>query len=231
MNRPRLLVAAVLVVAVAAFFAAGGQRYFSFDNLKAQQAALEAWREAYPWQAALGFFALYVAFTSASLPAASLLSILAGAMFGAGRGALIVSFASALGSSVAFLAARFVLRDWVRQRYGAQLAGVERGVAKEGGYYLFTLRMIPGVPYFLINLAMGLTPMRTWNFYWVSQLAMLPATLLYVNAGTQFAGLESLPDVLSWELIGALAALGVLPLAAKRALEFLRTRRASEARS
>ena len=225
MSRARLAVALVLVVAVVAFFAAGGQRYFTFDNLKAQQAALEAWRAAHPWQAALGFFALYVAFTSLSLPAASLMTILAGAIFGAAIGIVLVSFASAIGATAAMLAARFVLRDWVQARFGRQLEPVNRGMEKDGPFYLFTLRLIPAVPYFVINLAMGLTPIRAWTFYWVSQLAMFPATVLYVNAGTQLARLESLRDILSWQLIGALILLGVFPLVARKAVAAARARR------
>jgi pyruvate/2-oxoglutarate dehydrogenase complex dihydrolipoamide dehydrogenase (E3) component/uncharacterized membrane protein YdjX (TVP38/TMEM64 family) len=225
LTRARLAVVLVVVVALAAFFAAGGQRYFSFDNLKAQHAALQAWRDAHPAQAAAGFFALYVAFTSLSLPAATLLTILSGALFGLGWGGLLVSFASALGATVAMLAARFVLRDWVQEHWRAQLQGVNRGVEREGAFYLFTLRLVPAFPFFLVNLAMGLTPIRPWTFYWVSQLAMLPATLIYVNAGTQLARLESLRGILSWQLLGALVLLGIFPLAAKRAVDFAKARR------
>jgi pyruvate/2-oxoglutarate dehydrogenase complex dihydrolipoamide dehydrogenase (E3) component/uncharacterized membrane protein YdjX (TVP38/TMEM64 family) len=213
-------------LAIGVFFAAGGPSYFTFDNLKAQQAALEAWRAAHPWRAFGAFFAVYIAFTSASLPAASLLTILAGAIFGLGWGVLLVSFASAIGATIAMLAARFVLRDWVQGRFGDRLRGVNAGVGREGGFYLFTLRLIPAVPYFVINLAMGLTPIRAWTFYWVSQVAMFPATVLYVNAGTQLARLESLRGILSWQLIGALVLLGVFPLAAKKALELFKARRA-----
>jgi pyruvate/2-oxoglutarate dehydrogenase complex dihydrolipoamide dehydrogenase (E3) component/uncharacterized membrane protein YdjX (TVP38/TMEM64 family) len=225
LSRARLLVVLVLAVALAAFFAAGGQRYFSFENLKAQQAALAAWREAYPWQSALGFFALYVAFTSLSLPAAAIMTLLAGAIFGLGWGVLIVSFASAIGATIAMLAARFVLRDWVQDRFGAQLKGINRGIEAEGGFYLFTLRLIPAVPYFVINLAMGLTPIRAWTFYWVSQVAMFPATVLYVNAGKELARLDSLRGILSWQLIGAMVLLGLFPLAAKKAVELVKSRR------
>ena len=225
MSRPKLLVVLIFAVALVAFFAAGGQRYFTFENLKAQQAAVEAWREMHPWRTALGFFAIYVAFTSLSLPAASILTLLGGAIFGLGWGVLIVSFASAIGATIAMLAARFVLRDWVQARFGAQLRGINRGIEKEGAFYLFTLRLIPAVPYFLINLAMGLTPIRAWPFYWVSQVAMFPATVLYVNAGTQLARLESLRDILSWQLIGALVLLGIFPLAAKKVIDLVKARR------
>ena len=225
MSRARLAVALFVVVAVAAFFAAGGHGFFTFENLKAQQAALERWREMHPWGAALGFFAVYIAFTSLSLPAASILTVLAGAIFGPWLGVLLVSFASALGATLAMLAARFVLRDWVQRRFHAQLAGINRGVEKEGAFYLFTLRLVPAFPYFLINLAMGLTPIRAWTFYWVSQLAMFPATVLYVNAGTQLARLDSLRGILSWQLVGALVLLGIFPLVAKKALDFAQARR------
>jgi len=226
LSRARLLVASVVALAFVAFFAAGGQRYFSFENLKAQQAALEVWRASYPWQTAAGYFALYVAFTALSLPAAALLTVLAGAIFGLGWGVLLVSFASAIGATIAMLAARFVLRDWVQRRFGARLRGVNQGFEKEGGFYLFTLRLIPAVPYFLINLAMGLTPVRAWTFYWVSQVAMFPATVLYVNAGTQLARLDSPQGILSWQLIGAFVLLGLFPLAAKKAVDFAKARRA-----
>ena len=225
MSRARLLVVGFVVLAFVVFVAAGGPRTFTFDNLKAQQAALESWRAMHPWQTIAAFFALYVAFTSASLPAASLLTILAGAIFGLGWGVLLVSFASAIGATLAMLAARFVLRDWVQGRFGARLRTVNEGIAREGGFYLFTLRLIPAVPYFLINLAMGLTPIRTWTYYWVSQLAMFPATVLYVNAGTQLARLDSLSGILSWQLIGAFLLLGLFPLVAKKAIEMFKARR------
>ena len=173
-----------------------------------------------------GFFAVYVAFTSLSLPAASLLTLLAGAIFGFGWGVLLVSFASAIGATIAMLAARFVLRDWVQERFGPQLRGINQGIEREGGFYLFTLRLIPAVPYFLINLAMGLTPIRPWTFYWVSQVAMFPATVIYVNAGTQLARLDSLAGILSWQLIGAFVLLGLFPLVAKRLLDLYQARRA-----
>lgn len=218
MSRARLIVAALLAAAFVAFFAAGGHRYFSFDNLKAQQAAFEGWRAAYPWQSAAGFFGLYVLFTSLSLPAASLMTLLAGAIFGLGWGVLIVSFASAIGATLAFLASRFVLREWVQARFHAQLRAVNEGVEREGGFYLFTLRLIPAVPYFLINLAMGLTPMRTWTYYWVSQLGMLAGTFLFAHAGAQLAAVDSPGEVLSPGVLGAFAALGLAPLVAKKLL-------------
>jgi len=190
-----------------------------------QQAALETWYQRRPWQVALGFFAGYIAITGLSLPGAALLTLVAGAIFGLLWGTLIVSFASSIGATLAFLASRFVLRDWVRSRFPAQLGVIDEGVKREGGYYLFTLRLIPVVPFFIINLAMGLTAMRPRSFYWVSQLGMLAGTLVYVNAGRQLARIESPAGILSPGLIGAFLLLGIFPLLAKKAVDTVKARR------
>ena len=225
MSRGRLAVVLLVAAAAVAFFAAGGHRYLSLENLKAQQAALQSWRAAHPAGAAAAFFAAYVAVTGLSLPGAALLTLTGGALFGLLWGTVLVSFASSIGATLAFLASRFVLRGWVQRTYGAQLRAIDRGVEKEGGFYLFTLRLIPAVPFFVINLAMGLTRMRVLTFYWVSQLGMLAGTLVYVYAGTQLAGIGSLRDVVSPGLIGALLALGVFPLAAKKVVDAYKARR------
>ena len=225
-GRGRLLVLFVIVLALAAFFAAGAQRYLTFENIKAQQAAVDAYYHAHPGQTVLAYFALYIALTGLSLAgAATLLTLLGGAIFGLLWGTLIVSFASSIGATVAFLASRLVLRDWVQSRFGRSLETINRGIEREGGFYLFTLRLIPAVPYFAINLAMGLTPIRTWTFYWVSQLGMLAGTIVYVNAGTQLARIESPRGILSWQLFGALVLLGVFPLAAKKIVDAVKARR------
>jgi pyruvate/2-oxoglutarate dehydrogenase complex dihydrolipoamide dehydrogenase (E3) component/uncharacterized membrane protein YdjX (TVP38/TMEM64 family) len=224
-SRARLLVAALVVVAIAVFFAAGGHRYFTFENLKAQQAALDGWYRAHPRQTVLVYFATYVAVTGLSLPGATLLTLAGGAVFGLGWGTVIVSFASSIGATLAFLASRFLLRDWVRARFGERLKAIDEGLAKEGAFYLFTLRLLPVVPFFLINLALGLSAMRAWTFYWVSQLGMLAGTLVYVNAGTQLARLESPRGILSWQLLGAFLLLGVFPLLAKKLVDMLKARR------
>jgi uncharacterized membrane protein YdjX (TVP38/TMEM64 family) len=224
-SRGRLAVVLLVAAAAVAFFAVGGHRYLSLENLKAQQAALQNWRAAHPAGAAAAFFAAYVAVTGLSLPGAALLTLAGGALFGLLWGTVLVSFASSIGATLAFLASRFVLRDWVQRRYGAQLRSIDRGVEKEGGFYLFTLRLLPAVPFFVINLAMGLTRMRVLTFYWVSQLGMLAGTLVYVYAGTQLAGIGSLRDVVSPGLIGALLALGVFPLAAKKTVDAYKARR------
>ena len=225
MSRARLLVVALVALAVVAFFAVGGQRYFTFEYVKGQQTAVQGWYQANPWRTALGFFALYVAVTGLSLPGAALMTLLAGAIFGLLWGTVIVSFASTIGATLAFLLSRFVLHDWVQQRFQGQLTGINRGVEKEGAFYLFTLRLIPAVPFFVINLAMALTPLRAWTFLWVSQLGMLAGTLVYVNAGTQLARIESPRGILSWQLIGAFLLLGFFPLIAKWVIEGVKTRK------
>jgi len=163
--------------------------------------------------------------TGLSIPGATVLTLIGGAVFGLLWGTLLVSFASSLGATLAFLLSRFVLRDWVQERFGAQLRGVNQGVEREGAFYLFTLRLIPAVPFFAINVAMGLTPIRTWTFYWVSQLGMLGATIVYVNAGTQLAAISSPAGILSPQVVGALVLLGLFPLVAKKLLDAWKARR------
>jgi len=224
-NRSRLLVVAALAVLVAVFFALGGHRYLTFQNVKAQQDAILAFHGSHPWQTALGFFVVYVAVTGLSLPGAVVMTLVGGAVFGLVWGTVLVSFASSVGATLAFLASRFLLRDWVQGRFGQQLGSLNAGVAKEGGLYLFTLRLIPAVPFFVINLAMGLTSLRTWTFYWVSQVGMLAGTLVYVNAGTQLAAIQSPAGILSPGLIGAFVLLGLFPLIAKRIVDAAKARR------
>ncbi len=226
MKRSKIVVVAVLAVMIAAFFALGGHRYLSFDNIKAQQASIQALFGSHPWTTALLFFLAYVAVTGLSLPGAALMTLIGGAIFGLLWGTVIVSFASSVGATLAFLVSRFLLRDWVQTRFGHQLRAVNEGVAREGGFYLFTLRLIPAIPFFIINLAMGLTPLRSWTFYWVSQLGMLAGTIVYVNAGTQLAAIETPGGILSPGLLGAFVLLGVFPLLAKRVIEFVKARRA-----
>ena len=200
-------------------------RHLSLAALKSSQADLEAWRAAQPVLAGTLFFAGYVAVAALSLPGAAVMTVAAGAIFGLGRGTLIVSFASSIGATLAFLASRWLLGRWVQARFGERLAGLNSGIAKDGGFYLFTLRLVPLFPFFLINLAMGLTTLRPWTFYWVSQLGMLAGTLVYVNAGTQLARIDSLAGIVSPALLGSLALLGVFPLAARKITDWVQARR------
>ncbi|OGA15834.1 MAG: pyridine nucleotide-disulfide oxidoreductase [Betaproteobacteria bacterium RIFCSPLOWO2_02_FULL_66_14] len=225
MSRSRLMVLIAIVALAAAFFALGGHRYLSFEQIKAQHAAIQAFHAARPWETAAAFFAVYVAVTGLSLPGAAIMTLVAGALFGLLWGTVIVSFASSIGATLAFLASRFLLRDWVQQRFGQPLRAVNDGIEKDGGFYLFTLRLIPAVPFFVINLAMGLTPIATRTFYWVSQLGMLAGTVVYVNAGTQLAAIESPSGILSPGLVGAFVLLGVFPLIAKKIVDAVKARR------
>ncbi len=225
MKLSKVLVFAAIAIAAIAFFALGGHRYLTFDSVKSQQATIDGWYSAHPLATALGFFAAYVAVTALSFPGAAIMTLAAGAIFGLVWGTLIVSFASSIGATLAFLASRFLLRDWVQQKFGQQLKTLNEGVKREGALYLFTLRLIPVVPFFVINLAMGLTPIGTWTFYWVSQLGMLAGTLVYVNAGTQLAQLQSPAGILSPGLLGAFVLLGIFPFIASRAVDYFKQRR------
>jgi pyruvate/2-oxoglutarate dehydrogenase complex dihydrolipoamide dehydrogenase (E3) component/uncharacterized membrane protein YdjX (TVP38/TMEM64 family) len=225
MRQSKLIVLGGVLALVVAFFALGGHRYLTFENVKAQQAAIQAVYEAHPWQTAVGFFALYVTVTGLSLPGAALMTLVAGAIFGIVWGTVLVSFASTLGATLALLASRFVLRDWVQERFGHSLRTLNEGIEREGAFYLFTLRLIPAIPFFVINLVMGLTPMGAARFYWVSQLGMLAGTIVYVNAGTQLAAIESPRGILSPALIGAFVLLGIFPLIAKKVVDAVKARR------
>src|SRR5436190_207285 len=221
----RVLVLVVVLAVVAAFFLSGAHRYLSFEALKAEQGRIDGWYRAHPVATVGGFFLLYVAVTGLSIPGATVLTLIAGALFGLLWGTVLVSFAASLGATVAFLVSRYVLRDSVRRRFARELERVDRGIEREGALYLFTLRLTPAVPFFLINLAMGITAMRPWTFYWVSQLGMLAGTIVYVNAGTHLAAVTTPRDILSPGLITAFVLLGVFPLAAKKTVDVVRVRR------
>ena len=225
MKAGKLGLVLVLALLVAAFFALGGPRYLSFEAIKAQQAALASYYAANQAATIGAFFVVYVVVTALSLPGAALMTLVAGAIFGLVVGTILVSFASSIGATLAFLASRFLLRDWVQAKFGARLSGINAGVAREGGFYLFTLRLIPVLPFFAINLLMGLTPIRTLTFYLVSQAGMLAGTLVYVNAGTQLAQITSLKGILSPGLLGAFVLLGVFPLVAKKVIDMAKARK------
>ena len=225
MTRARVLILATIVVLVAAFFFFDLSRYFSLEYFKTQQAAINDFYTANPLATAAIYFAIYVAVAGLSLPGAVPMTLVGGAIFGLLWGTVIISFASSLGATLAFLAARFVLRDSIQARFGDKLAAINRGIEKDGPFYLFTLRLVPAFPFFVINLAMGLTPIRTWTFYWVSQIGMLAGTLVYVNAGTEIARIESLRGILSPGLIISFTLLGVFPLFAKWIVNTVKARK------
>jgi len=217
-----LVAAAVLILG---FSALDLNQYLTLEGMKASLGQFEAHRAAAPVVVGLAFFGVYVAVTALSLPGAAILTLAAGALFGLTVGTLIVSFASSLGATLAFLASRYVLRDAIQRRFGERLKAINEGMAKDGPLYLFTLRLVPVFPFFLVNLLMGLTPIRTLSYYWVSQVGMLAGTLVYVNAGTQLAQITSLSGIVSPGLLLSFALLGVFPMLAKKFLGFLQSRR------
>ena len=205
----------VLLGAIVAYFLFDLGQILSLENFKASQADIVAAKDANPVLYIAGFFILYVAVTGLSIPGAAIMTLIAGALSGVVVGTIIVSFASTLGASLAFLSARFVLREWVQGKFGQRLRAIDEGLEKDGAFYLFTLRLIPVFPFFVINLLMGLTRIKTGTFFWVSQLGMLPATIVFVNAGTQISRIESTAGLLSPMLIASFVALALFPWVAK----------------
>jgi pyruvate/2-oxoglutarate dehydrogenase complex dihydrolipoamide dehydrogenase (E3) component/uncharacterized membrane protein YdjX (TVP38/TMEM64 family) len=226
LNKKQWLLLAIVVAVVAAFLLLPVERYLSLDFLKAQQSTFAAYFDERPLRTAAVFFAVYVAATGLSVPGAAILTLAGGAVFGLVWGTVIVSFASTLGATVAFLVSRFLLRDMVQARLGEKLRAINAGIEKDGPFYLFTLRLVPAFPFFAINLVMGLTPIRTWTYYWVSQVGMLAGTVVYVNAGTQLAQIESAAGILSPGLIASFTLLGVFPLIARKLVDAFKARRA-----
>ena len=225
MNLRKLLLLVVVVLGIVAFFAFDLGRFFSLEFLQQSQARFAELRAQQPLALAAGYFLLYVAVTALSLPGATIVTLAGGAIFGLGWGLLLVSFASSIGATLAFLTARFLLRDSVQGRFGQRLAEVDKGIQKDGAFYLFTLRLIPVVPFFVINLLMGLTKMKAWTFYWVSQIGMLAGTAVYVNAGTQLGQLTSLQGIVSPGLLGSFVLLGLFPLIARKIVEAVQKRK------
>lgn len=214
MNK-RLALLALLVAAILAYFWFDLGQYLSLDQFKAQQAEIIAAKDAAPALYIGGFFLLYVGVTALSLPGAAIMSLIAGALFGVVTGTILVSFASTIGATLAFLSSRFVLRDWVQGKFGDRLKAIDDGIARDGAFYLFTIRLIPLFPFFVVNLVMGLTRIPARTFYWVSQIGMLPATIVFVNAGTQIGAIDSTAGLLSPTLIGSFVLLGLFPWIAR----------------
>jgi uncharacterized membrane protein YdjX (TVP38/TMEM64 family) len=224
MSKKKILLLLAVAALVGAYLAFDLGRFLSLEYLKGQQAALAGLFERHPWAVLSAFMALYVAVTALSLPGATILTLAAGGIFGFWLGLLVASFASSIGATLAFLVSRYLLRDTVTRRFGERVADIDRGVAKDGAFYLFTLRLVPLVPFFVINLVMGLTAMKAATFYAVSQVGMLAGTAVYVNAGTQLARIESLGGILSPGLIGSFVLLGLFPLLAKKIVDMVKAR-------
>ena len=220
----------VLLIAFAAliglFFWFDLERFLTPEFFSAQREAIATFQAQNPWLTALAFFVIYILVTGASLPGAAILTLIAGALFGLVQGVVIVSFASAIGATLAFTIARYLFRDAVRSKFGKHLGAIDRGVEKDGAFYLFAMRLVPAVPFFVINLAMALTPLSTWRFYWVSQLGMIFGTIVFVNAGAELGQVASVGDILSPTLWISFALLGLAPLIAKKILDAVKARKA-----
>ena len=222
----KILLIATIIVIIIAFFAFDLQRFLTLDYLKMQQAAFAEFYAANRLLTISLYFVLYVVVTALSLPGAAAMTLAGGALLGFWAALVTVSFASTIGATLAFLVSRFLLRDWVQGKFGDKLKAINQGIEREGSFYLFTLRLVPLFPFFVINLVMGLTPMRTLAYYWVSQIGMLPGTVVYVNAGTQLGQLESAAGVLSSGILVSFVLLGTFPLIAKRVIEIVKRRKA-----
>lgn len=221
----KIVLAGLIAGLIASFWAFGLNRYVTLSYVKASSETFRSINAAHPVKVVLGYFFLYVLVTSLSLPGAAVLTIGGGALFGLIEGTAAASFASSLGATICCLASRYLFRGWVQGRFGGSVARVNEGIEKEGAFYLFTLRLIPLFPFWMVNLAMGFTRMRLRTFYWVSQIGALPGTIVYVNAGRELARIDSLRAVLSPGLIASFALIGVLPLAAKKLLALYAARR------
>ncbi|MBT6408121.1 MAG: FAD-dependent oxidoreductase, partial [Nitrospina sp.] len=223
-NSKKIGVVFVLATFLWIFFHFNLSQYLSLEYLKGQQTNFSAFYKENALLAIGAYTGVYIVSTALSLPGAALLTLLGGALFGLVTGTILVSFASTIGATLAFLVSRLLLRDWVQDKFGRYLEAFNDGIKKDGIFYLFTLRLIPAVPFFVINLVMGLTPMKTIPFFFVSQIGMLAGTIVFVNAGTQLAQIESLSGILSPKIIFSFVLLGLFPLLAKKLMNFFKGR-------
>ncbi len=221
----RILALMLPVAVVGIYYGAGLDQRLTLEGIKSSLQAFSDWNAKAPALVAAAYFLGYMSLSALALPGAALITLVAGALFGVVRGTLIVSFASSSGALLAFLVSRYLLRDFVQQRFDERLKTINAGIAKDGPFYLFTLRLVPLVPFFIINLLMGLTSMRPWTFYWVSQIGMLAGTVVYVNAGTQLAQIDHLSGLLSPGLLLSFTLLGIFPWLTKLGLNLWQRRR------
>ena len=221
----KIVILAALAALVAAYFIFDLGQYLTLDGIKALAGDVAAFQQRNPLAVIAGFFIAYVLVTAASIPGAAILTLAAGALFGVVGGTVLVSFASTAGATLAFLSSRYVLRDSIEARFGERLKAINAGLERDGPFYLFSLRMIPVFPFFVVNLVMGLTRIRTWTYAWVSQLGMLLGTIVYVNAGTQLAQIDSLSGIASPGVLASFALLGIVPWLAKGIIGVIKRRK------
>ncbi len=225
MNTKKTALIALFITAVTLFFMLNLDQYLSLAFIKSTQATVDSYYILHPLRTSLIFFISYILVTGFSLPGAAILTLAGGAVFGIIWGTILVSFGSVFGATIAFLMTRYLLHDYVQTHFGKYLAPINRGIKKEGHLYLFTIRIVPIFPFFMVNILMALTPIKTLNFALVSQIAMLIPTIIFVNAGTQLARIESLDDVLSPALMLSFALLGLFPFVAKKTLAYIEKKR------
>lgn len=218
----KVILVLLFVLAVVLFHVYGLSEYFTLEWIKSKQADFALYREANPLLTAALFFGVYVTVVAFSVPGATVMTLLAGALFEFGEGLILISFASTIGATFAFWVSRWVLYDWVQESFGEKVRPINEGFEREGGFYLFSLRLIPLFPFFLVNLAMGLTPIKSWKYFWISQIGMLPGTAVFVFAGTELAKLDSLAGILNFKLILAFSLIGLLPITSKKLLELFK---------
>jgi uncharacterized membrane protein YdjX (TVP38/TMEM64 family) len=220
----RLIIVAAIIIAVILFKVLGLGQYLTLDYLKASQDKFAQLYASHRFTVIGVYMAVYILVTALSLPGAAVMTLAGGAMFGFWVGVLVVSFASTIGATLACFVARFLLRDWVQNKFGEKLTAMNKGIENEGAFYLFSLRLVPIFPFFVINLAMGLTTMKLLTFYWVSQVGMFPGTMVFVNAGKELGQIESLSGILSPGLIISFVILGLFPITVKKLLYFYKKR-------
>ncbi len=225
MQIKKILLATLITIVLILLLFFDVHHYLTLEYLKSSKDKLSVYYQDNPLLVLGTYFVIYLASTAFSLPGAAVLSMAAGALFGLTAGTLVVSFASTIGATLAMLIARVLLRDWVMNHFASQITTINSGMIKEGAFYLFTLRLLPAVPFFVVNLVMGLTQLRTITFFWVSQLGMLPATLVYVNAGSELGKIQSIDDIFSPQLITSFVLLGIFPLLVKIILTAIQTKR------
>lgn len=223
-NRNRIIIAAIIAALAVLFFAMDLQQYLTLTYLKASQARFTAYYANHKIAVIVIYMLIYITVTALSLPGAIPMTLTGGALFGLVTGTLVISFASTIGATLACLVSRFLLRDWVQEKFGNRLTAINNGVETEGALYLFSLRLVPIFPFFLINLAMGLTKMPILTYYWVSQVGMLPGTVVFVNAGRELARIDSAAGILSPGLLFSFVLLGIFPLVAKKLLALYKKR-------
>lgn len=227
MNIPdikKISIVIVIAVIIALFFALDLQQYLNLSYIKESRDNFQALLARHPVLVTGAFFIIYIGVTALSLPGATVMTLAGGALFGFWAGIVLVSFASTIGATLACAVARYLFRDWTKARLGKWYDKINAGIQKEGAFYLFTLRLIPAIPFFAINLGMALTEMRLWTFYWVSQVGMLAGTAVYINAGNQLGRISRMGDILSPQLIISFVILGIFPLIVKKTVNFVRAK-------